>query len=62
MGDHMADKPEPKRPDTKDALSLAVDAWVVEYLYNSPVATDTEAFNHLTRALPALKEKLAALV
>ncbi len=42
------------------AIDDCVNAWLVEHLYGSPVAQCTEAWNHLFKALPALKASLAA--
>ena len=42
--------------------AAAIDRWVVQYLYNSPVAGSTPAFNYLTEtAIPALKKALGAV-
>ena len=36
----------------------AVDEWIYEQIFNSPISRNTDAFNHLQSVIQALKDKL----
>lgn len=35
----------------------AIEAWFVEFIHNSPISRDSEAFNHARKAVNVLKER-----
>lgn len=43
----------------EDIWPEAVSRWLANNIHNSPVARSTDALNHLTAALPALRQALA---
>lgn len=45
----------------EQAITDAVNLWVVRNIYNSPVSRNTDAINHLHTALPVLIAALTAL-
>lgn len=45
---------------TKEQTIAAIDAWFNQRIATGPVARDTEAYNQVVLALPALKDALTA--
>lgn len=59
----MKDDLEPLEPEVPDSPKAGkhdelVDKWFSDHFPNSPVARDTEAYNHAQRARDELKKRL----
>lgn len=53
----MKKEVEDKEPEVNprlEAIKQSIEKWKVEYLHNSPMSRDTEAYNHLMAQLPML--------
>lgn len=48
--------------DLQQQVLDVVDQWLREVIHGSPVARNTEAYNHLVDSLPDLKARLAAII
>jgi hypothetical protein len=60
QGEGAANPPSGSGSNVNDSdWQAAVTAWVDDYVRNSPIAGNTEAWNHLNAALPHLKEYLS---
>jgi len=55
------ESPAPPTDAPPSAAATAVREWFSQVAYNSPISRSTEAFNHLSDAIPALIAKIEAL-
>ncbi|MEC4591615.1 hypothetical protein VPG91_11505 [Nitrospirillum amazonense] len=49
-------------PDLSQRVDAAVAAWLAEDIHNSPVARATDAYNHMVSVLPALRDRILAVI
>lgn len=45
-------------PSAPSRVAQVIDRWVADCIHNSPVSYATDAYNHLTKALVELKQRI----